>query len=79
MKTIKSRFVRMALENPPWSYCRIKEELKGVGHDVARSTIARVLREHGIKPEPDRPSSWCSLIRAHWGQIAGMDFLTPGL
>ena len=76
MKTIKALIVRMALENPSWGYCRIKGELKGVGHDVARSTIAKVLRENGIKPAPDRPSSWRSFIRAHWGQIAAMDFFT---
>ena len=45
MKTIKALIVRMASENPSWGYCRIKGELKGVGHDVARSTIAKVLNK----------------------------------
>ena len=76
MKAIKALIVRMALENPSWGYCRIKGELKGLGHGVARSTIAKVLKENGIKPAPDRPSSWRSFLLAHWGQIAGMDFFT---
>ncbi len=76
MKAIKALIVRMALENPSWGYCRIKGELKGLGHGVARSTVAKVLKENGIKPAPDRPSSWRSFLRAHWGQIAGMDFFT---
>ncbi len=76
MKAIKALIVRMALENPSWGYCRIKGQLKSVGHGVARSTIAKVLKENGIKPAPDRPSSWRSFLRAHWGQIAGMDFFT---
>ena len=76
MKAIKALIVRMALENPSWGYCRIKGELKGLGHSVARSTIAKVLKENGIKPAPDRPSSWRSFLLAHWGQIAGMDFFT---
>jgi len=76
MKTIKALIVRMATENPSWGYCRIQGELKEVGHTVASTTIANVLKENGIKPAPDRPSSWRAFIRAHWGQIAGMDFFT---
>ena len=76
MKAIKALIVRMALENPSWGYCRIKGQLKSLGHGVARSTIAKVLKENGIKPAPDRPSSWRSFLLAHWGQIAGMDFFT---
>lgn len=50
--------------------------MKDVGHTVATTTIANVLKENGIKPAPDRPSSWRSFIRAHWGQIAATDFFT---
>jgi len=76
LKVIQSSILRMAAENPAWGYARIQGELLGLGHRVARSTIAKVLKEHGIPPSPDRPSSWRSFLRAHWGRVAAMDFLT---
>jgi transposase InsO family protein len=57
-------------------YSRIQGALKNLDHRVARSTVAKVLREHGIAPAPDRPSSWRAFLRAHWGEIAGADFFT---
>ena len=50
--------------------------LKNLDHRVARSTIARVLKEQGIPPVPDRPTSWRTFLRANWGQIAAADFFT---
>jgi hypothetical protein len=44
--------------------------------DVARSTVAKVLKDHGIPPAPDRPSSWRTFLRANWGEIVGADFFT---
>jgi len=76
MKRIKELIVRMAIENSSWGYCRIQGELKGVGHTVASTTIANVLKENGIKPAPDRPSSWRSFLKAHWGQVAATDFFS---
>ena len=66
----------MATENPGWGYTRIQGALKNLGHGVARSTVARVLKANGISPAPDRPSSWRTFLRAHWGAIAGADFFT---
>jgi putative transposase len=76
MKRIKALIIRMASENSSWGYSRIQGELKGVGHTVARTTVSNVLKANGMKPSPDRPSSWRSFIRAHWGLIAAMDFFT---
>ncbi|MHC4493116.1 MAG: IS3 family transposase, partial [Planctomycetota bacterium] len=76
MKAIAALIVRMARDNSTWGYCRIQGELRALGHRVAPSTIARVLKDHGLRPAPERPSSWRSFLRAHWGQIAGMDFFT---
>jgi transposase InsO family protein len=76
MKAIAALIVRMARDNSTWGYCRIQGELRALGHRVAPSTIARVLKDHGIRPAPERPSSWRSFLRAHWGQITGMDFFT---
>jgi hypothetical protein len=68
--------VRMAEENPTWGYTRIQGALRNVGHRVGRSTIARILKAQGIPPVPERPTSWQTFLRAHWGVIAGADFFT---
>src|SRR5712691_7955752 len=73
---IRRLVVRMAEENPTWGYTRIRGALKNVGHRVGRSTIARILKAHGIPPVPERPTSWQTFLRAHWGAIAGADFFT---
>jgi transposase len=57
MKEIRELVVRMAEENPSWGYARIQGALKHLDHRVARSTIAKVLKERGIKPSPERPMS----------------------
>jgi len=67
---------RLAEENPTWGYSRIQGALKNVGHRVARSTIARVLKASGLPPVPERPTSWQTFLRAHWGAIAGADLFT---
>jgi len=66
----------MAGENPTWGYTRIQGALKNVGHRVGRSTIARILKAPGLPPVPERPTSWHTFLRAHWGGIAGADFFT---
>ena len=76
MRAIKELIVRMALENPSWGYCRIQGALKDVGHRVASTTVANVLKVNGIRPAPDRPSSWRSFLKAHWEQVAATDFFT---
>jgi HTH-like domain len=73
---IRRLVVRMAEENPTWGYTRIRGALKNVGHRVGRSTIARILKAHGMAPVPERPTSWQTFLRAHWGAIAGADFFT---
>jgi hypothetical protein len=47
---IRRLVVQMAEENPTWGYTRIVGALKNVGHRVSRSTIARILKAHGIPP-----------------------------
>ena len=73
---IRRLVVRMAEENPTWGYTRIRGALKNVGHRVGRSTVARILKAQGIPPVPERPTSWQTFLRAHWGAIAGADFFT---
>jgi putative transposase len=46
--------------------------------DIGRTTVQRILAEHGIEPAPQRKReySWATFIKAHLGAIAGMDFFT---
>ena len=73
---IRQLTVRMARENPTWGYRRIQGALKNLGHRVARSTIATILRNHGVGPVPERPTSWRTFLATHWGAIAAADFFT---
>jgi putative transposase len=47
-------------------------------HDVGRSTIARVLKEAGIEPAPERKKvmSWSEFLSSHWEVMAATDFFT---
>src|SRR4029079_2126854 len=73
---IRRLVVRMAEENPTWGYTRIRGALKNIGHRVGRSTIRRILMVAGLPPVPQRPTSWQTFLKAHWGAIAGADFVT---
>src|SRR5436189_3291607 len=57
-------------------YTGIQGALKNVGHLVGRSTIRRILKAAGLPPVPQRPTSWQTFLKAHWGVIAGADFFT---
>lgn len=68
----------MATENPSWGYTRIRGALSNLGHTVGRSTVARILADHGIEPAPERGKGmpWSTFLAAHWGAIAAADFFT---
>jgi putative transposase len=73
---IRQLVVRMATDNPTWGYTRIQGALKNVGHCVGRSTVRRILKAAGLPPVPQRPTSWQTFLKAHWGAIAGADVFT---
>ena len=52
MARIKELAIRMAKENPTWGYTRIVGALANIGHDVARTTVAKILKAAGIAPAP---------------------------
>jgi hypothetical protein len=43
---------------------------------VARSTIAKILRDNGIPPSHERPMTWRTFLRAHWPALVAADFFT---
>ncbi len=76
MRDIRALIVRFARENDGWGYSRIQGALRNVGHRVSPTTTRNVLKQNGIKPAPDRPTSWCAFLNAHGSEIASTDFFT---
>jgi hypothetical protein len=73
---IRRLVIRMATDNPGWGYRRIQGALKNVGHRVARSTIASILKAAGIPPSRERPTAWRTFLRAPWPAVVAADFFT---
>jgi putative transposase len=73
---IRQLVMRMASENPTWGYTRIQGAPKNLGHQVGRSTVARILKSNGLFPAPNRPTPRQTFLRAHCGAIVGADFFT---
>jgi len=74
---IQRLVVRMATENRDWGYRRIQGALANLGHEVARGTIANILKEHGMEPAPERErrSTWKEFLSQHREVIVGSGFL----
>ncbi|MGH9057668.1 MAG: integrase core domain-containing protein [Acidimicrobiales bacterium] len=69
--------VRLATDNATWGYQRIQGELLHLGHRVAASTIAKVLRTHGIEPAPRRASTtWRQFLRQQAAGMVACDFFS---
>src|SRR5947208_12896923 len=75
---ISGLVVRMAEENRRWGYRRIQGALSNLGHILARTTIANILKRHGIDPAPERSrkTTWKEFLTRHWDQIVATDFFT---
>src|ERR671919_1353184 len=53
MREVSALIVRMATENPTWGYSRIQGALRNLDHRVARSTVAKVLKDMGSRRRQD--------------------------
>jgi hypothetical protein len=51
---ISNLVVRMAEENRGWGYTRIQGALANLGHTIGRTTVADILKRHGLEPAPER-------------------------
>jgi len=42
--------------------------LANLGHRISDTTVANMLKAHGIEPAPDRrrKSTWKTFLEAHW-------------
>ncbi|MDA7918251.1 hypothetical protein N9B20_01180 [Mariniblastus sp.] len=68
--------LRFAKENPTWGFDRIQCGLSKVGCQTSDSTVANILKAHGIEPAPNRQrsESWATFLKAHWDVMAAIDF-----
>jgi len=80
LEEIRRLVIRMATENRDWGYRRIQGALANLGHEVARGTIANILKEHGLEPapEPEREwkTTWKEFLCRHREVIVAADFFT---
>ena len=70
--------VRMAVDNPRWGYTRIRGALSNLGHTIARTTVKRILHDHGVDPAPERSRHmpWKTFLQAHGEGLAACDLFT---
>ena len=81
-RDVAARVVRMAIENPQWGYTRIRGALSHLGHEIARTTVKRILHDHGIDlaPERSRRLPWKTFLQAHGEGLTACDrFTVEGL
>jgi len=69
--------IRLARENPRWGYRRIQGELRKLGIKIAASTVAKIMKDHGLGPAPRRSGpSWRSFLTAQAAHIVATDFFS---
>jgi putative transposase len=75
---IEALILRMAEENRDWGCRRIQGAMANLGHSIARSTIADILRRRGLEPAPERgrKTPWKEFLSRHWELIVAADFFT---
>src|SRR5256886_15481715 len=73
---VRDLILRLGRENPRWGYMRIRGELLKLGVRVSATTIATLLRRHGLGPAPRRGPTWSEFLRSQAAGILACDFLT---
>ena len=77
-RDVAALVVRMAVEHPQWGYTRIRGALSNLGHEIARTTVKRILHDHGIDPAPERSRRmpWKPFLQAPWEGRTACDLFT---
>jgi len=59
--------LQIAKESPSWGYDRIQGALANLGHRISDTTVANILKAHGVEPAPARKRqlTWKSFLKAH--------------
>ena len=75
---IEGQILRFGRENKNWGYERISGALKNLGHRVSGTTIANVLRKHGLPPvnERKKETTWREFVRNPVDVLVATDFFT---
>jgi putative transposase len=75
---VEALILRFARENRSWGYGRICGALRNLGHRVSVTTIANLLRKHGLPPvdEQKKETTWNEFVRNHMDVLVATDFFT---
>lgn len=75
-RDIRAQVVRFARENAQWGYTRLLGAIQNLGLPISRTTIRSILKENGIRPAPERETSWRQFLKSHAAAMVAMDFFT---
>lgn len=74
-QSVRSLVLEMARDRPSWGHRRIHGELAGLGHNLAPSTVRRILKDAGIDPASTRSGQTCeAFLEAQAKTIMAVDF-----
>ena len=68
--------LQVARESKRYGYTRIRDVVRNLGGKVSETTIARILKEHGVPTAPDREGqeTWGEFLRLHADGLFAADF-----
>jgi putative transposase len=76
-RQIRELVLRLAAENPTWGHRRIHGELIGLGHQVAATTVWKILHQAGVDPAPRRTGpTWKQFLTSQAQAMLACDFFT---
>jgi putative transposase len=75
-KELVDLVIRIARNNPSWDYDRIRGVIEHLGFEIGKTTIRRILDDHGIVPDPEqkRRIRWKEFLASHKEVLAATDF-----